>query len=75
MNICGDGIKVSGEKCDDGNNKKGDGCSDTCEVEDGWICDLGCEKIVYPIIQLEENNLDSIYEGIRRIMFTISEPV
>lgn len=52
MNICGDGIKVSGEKCDDGNTKIGDGCSDTCEVEEGWICDLGCEKIVYPIIQM-----------------------
>lgn len=24
--------------CDDGNNIDGDGCSSTCEVEDGWIC-------------------------------------
>jgi cysteine-rich repeat protein len=28
--ICGDGIKKSTEKCDDGNTKNDDGCSKTC---------------------------------------------
>ena len=38
---CGDGIlnNVAGEACDDGNRVTGDGCSDTCEVEAGYLCD------------------------------------
>ncbi len=36
--ICGDS-KIGGtETCDDGNNKPGDGCSRTCEVEFGYEC-------------------------------------
>ncbi len=33
---CGDGVvsPALGEACDDGNKKKGDGCSDTCQLED-----------------------------------------
>ena len=27
-----------GEACDDGNTDSGDGCSDTCQIEDGWAC-------------------------------------
>ncbi|MCB0368770.1 MAG: hypothetical protein KDD45_04800 [Bdellovibrionales bacterium] len=27
--------------CDDGNTKNGDGCSSTCEVEDGYVCTGG----------------------------------
>ena len=37
--VCGDGVQVQGEACDDGNAKGGDGCSDDCKfVEDGFIC-------------------------------------
>ena len=37
---CGDGnIDLSsGENCDDGNAVAGDGCSDTCQKEDGFTC-------------------------------------
>ena len=31
--VCGDGIKDSGEQCDDGNNYDGDGCSSNCKIE------------------------------------------
>ncbi len=37
--ICGDGQLDLGEACDDGNMSDGDGCSSTCQVEDGWICE------------------------------------
>ena len=37
--ICGDGIKQAYEGCDDGDLENGDGCSDSCIVESGWICD------------------------------------
>ena len=38
---CGDGDLDSGEECDDGNNKSGDGCSKSCkeEEEDSGDCD------------------------------------
>ena len=36
--VCGDGILDFGEACDDGNAANGDGCSSTCQVEDGWAC-------------------------------------
>ncbi|CAK9036690.1 unnamed protein product [Durusdinium trenchii] len=26
------------DRCDDGNSQDGDGCSSTCEVEEGWSC-------------------------------------
>ncbi len=31
--VCGDGLQVPGEACDDGNPTSGDGCSPTCEQE------------------------------------------
>lgn len=36
--VCGDGLN-EGEACDDGNNVDSDGCTSTCTVESGWICD------------------------------------
>jgi cysteine-rich repeat protein len=36
--ICGDGLWVLREQCDDDNNVNGDGCSSECTVEDGWAC-------------------------------------
>lgn len=35
---CGNGTIESNEACDDGNTDSGDGCSATCEVEDGYTC-------------------------------------
>ncbi|MFA7171076.1 MAG: DUF4215 domain-containing protein [Candidatus Paceibacterota bacterium] len=31
--ICGNGVKEKNEACDDGNNKNGDGCSASCQIE------------------------------------------
>lgn len=36
--ICGDGVMVGGELCDDKNQFDGDGCSSTCTIEDGFSC-------------------------------------
>ncbi len=37
---CGDGfVQVAkGETCDDGNRVSGDGCSASCQLEEGWTC-------------------------------------
>ena len=37
-NSCGDGVVDAGEACDDANGTPGDGCSERCQVESGWIC-------------------------------------
>jgi fibro-slime domain-containing protein len=36
--VCGDWYLSEGEQCDDGNKKDADGCSSTCQLEDGWVC-------------------------------------
>ena len=38
---CGDGIIDAGhsEICDDGNIDSGDGCTSTCALQTGWLCD------------------------------------
>jgi cysteine-rich repeat protein len=44
--VCGNGKIDGNEACDDGNTTPGDGCSSTCQVEDGWTCDAeGCTEI------------------------------
>jgi len=35
---CGNGVLDTGEQCDDGNTFIGDGCSNYCQIEDGWQC-------------------------------------
>lgn len=37
--VCGDGLKVAEEVCDDGNDLFGDGCSENCLEESGFNCD------------------------------------
>ena len=34
--ICGDGLHVISEQCDDGNIVNSDGCSDVCTIETGY---------------------------------------
>lgn len=36
-NVCGNGVleKSNGEQCDDGNLVNGDGCNDSCQIEEG----------------------------------------
>jgi cysteine-rich repeat protein len=40
LSQCMDGVVDYGESCDDGNNAKGDGCSDLCLLEPGWSCSM-----------------------------------
>jgi cysteine-rich repeat protein len=35
--VCGDG-KIINHACDDGNTNSGDGCSGSCQIEDGFEC-------------------------------------
>ncbi|NNL03879.1 MAG: hypothetical protein HKO85_01230 [Xanthomonadales bacterium] len=37
---CGNGVIDGPEECDDGNRKIGDGCSNVCVIEPGWLCEL-----------------------------------
>jgi cysteine-rich repeat protein len=46
---CGDGVRESTEACDDGNNTPGDGCSATCTVETGFICDQASPSVCGPV--------------------------
>jgi len=36
--ICGNSLLESPEECDDKNQESNDGCSETCEIEEGWDC-------------------------------------
>ncbi len=36
--VCGDGLTVGDEGCDDGGTDDGDGCSASCAVEPGFVC-------------------------------------
>jgi len=39
--VCGDGIRVGDEACDDQNTQSGDGCASDCTVvEEGYECKL-----------------------------------
>ncbi|MCE9666466.1 DUF4215 domain-containing protein [Myxococcus stipitatus] len=46
---CGNSVADTGEACDDGNQRSGDGCSAACDaVEAGWVCELpgqACVKV------------------------------
>ena len=47
---CGDGViqVTKGETCDDGNTASGDGCSDQCLLEEGWLCPRPGEPCLPP---------------------------
>lgn len=42
--VCGDGLRLGHEECDDGNSISGDGCSSDCRVEAGFRCMGGCSQ-------------------------------
>lgn len=65
--MCGDGITRSTEECDDGNDRGGDGCSSTCQIERGYVCafdDNGRSKCSKP----EEFN-KAVVDNIKKQMF------
>jgi cysteine-rich repeat protein len=39
--ICGNGVLEGSELCDDGNTMGGDGCSATCQIQSGFLCEGG----------------------------------
>jgi cysteine-rich repeat protein len=41
---CGDGNLDPNEKCDDGNQEDGDGCSSKCEIEAGFTCTIKTQE-------------------------------
>ncbi len=41
VEICGDGKNFGILQCDDGNLIIGDGCSNSCEIEEDWVCNGG----------------------------------
>jgi len=45
VNICGDGTINGSEVCDDGNARRGDGCSATCTVETGFTCNTASPTV------------------------------
>ena len=46
---CGDGMREGTEGCDDGNKIAGDGCSATCTVENGFICNQASPSVCGPV--------------------------
>lgn len=46
--VCGDGIRVGAETCDDGNTTAGDGCSATCTVEPNYTCTTATPNVCTP---------------------------
>ena len=38
LNVCGDGQITGTEECDDGDADSDDGCSSTCQLEEGYVC-------------------------------------
>ncbi|MCD6499090.1 MAG: SUMF1/EgtB/PvdO family nonheme iron enzyme [Deltaproteobacteria bacterium] len=45
--VCGDGVVIGNEGCDDGNQEDGDGCSTQCKVEKGWACAQGSPTVCH----------------------------
>lgn len=46
---CGDGKKNGNEFCDDNNTANGDGCSQACQIENGWQC-IGVEPSICTVL-------------------------
>ncbi|MCD6497723.1 MAG: SUMF1/EgtB/PvdO family nonheme iron enzyme [Deltaproteobacteria bacterium] len=47
--VCGDGVVIGNEGCDDGNQEDGDGCSTQCKVEKGWACAQGSPTVCHTV--------------------------
>ena len=60
--ICGDGLVLGENECDDGNQVDGDGCSSTCKIEFGYECGNGtaCVERVAPRLMIK-NIIDSMF--------------
>jgi len=56
---CGNGVIDAGEQCDDGNTFIADGCSNTCQIDDGWQCDGYISPGVIPDPSFEAGTPDN----------------
>uniref|UniRef100_A0A0G4HN54 EGF-like domain-containing protein n=1 Tax=Chromera velia CCMP2878 TaxID=1169474 RepID=A0A0G4HN54_9ALVE len=59
--VCGDEVRTEDEACDDGNREAGDGCSPSCEVEEGWRCPEGggeCQRVCGDKVQVQAEECD-----------------
>jgi cysteine-rich repeat protein len=63
---CGDGIRQYTEACDDGNSAANDGCSATCVVENGFVCDQYSERAMCHRIVCGDAIVDSPAEACDR---------
>lgn len=57
--VCGNGVIELGETCDDGNNKSGDGCSSSCQIETGYICPV----VNAPCMDIDECTVGNVTCG------------
>lgn len=48
--LCGNAVKNDTEACDDGNNVAGDGCSDSCTVELGYLCAVPGQRCALNVV-------------------------
>ncbi|RYE77035.1 MAG: hypothetical protein EOO74_07545, partial [Myxococcales bacterium] len=61
--VCGDGKIGSGEACDDGDVDSGDGCSATCTVETGYICNSLPSNCYVGSLESEDNGTCGTADG------------
>jgi len=47
--VCGDGAITGVEACDDSNVSNGDGCSDSCAIESGYLCS-GTPSVCHEVV-------------------------
>ena len=45
--VCGDGLLVGNEVCDDNNTESMDGCSASCSVETGYNCSRSSSTVAF----------------------------
>jgi len=62
-----------GEECDDGNTISGDGCSDVCITEDGYVCSTPGQPCVSTCCLAERQNSSDCGEGSVVRMITFDE--
>jgi len=66
--VCGDGRLIDPEVCDDNNTRNGDGCTDTCVIEDQFECTQDpdgvsvCEAILLDLNVFDNTTLDYVNE-------------
>lgn len=68
--VCGDGLVVGYEGCDDGVTPpaSGDGCSDTCQLEEGWVCSYD-SMVVNKSVCVRMSFLDACFSSFSRLAF------